>query len=182
MDASVWHCEPPLARLQLDSFQATLDATHPAAGLAHIALPSGQTLDANLLGLDVPLYRPEDAGALLECYAHGMDLVIAYQESALRPFRVDAVWRAIRPAPGDNFLAAVDLIVSVRTDLLDSQPAVMVQSAAAGDKTVTIARARSAAQHATDTAGRPASELGAGRWSGMRRLRVAGQRTELRRE
>jgi hypothetical protein len=134
MDAAVWQCEPPLARLQFGSFQATFDATRPASGLTRIAVPGGQMLDAMLLGLEMPLHRPGDAETLLECYAHGMDLVTTYKESAGRPLRVDAVWRAIRPTPGESFLAAVDLIVSVRTDLLESWPGVVVQSILRGTK------------------------------------------------
>ena len=41
---------------------------------------------------------------------------------------MDAVWRALRGGPAEAFLAAVDLIVSVRTELLDSRPEVVVQS------------------------------------------------------
>jgi hypothetical protein len=55
-------------------------------------------------------------------------MIVAYEESSRSPVRVDAVWRAVAPAAAANSLAAVDLIVSVRTHLLDTHPNLAVES------------------------------------------------------
>jgi hypothetical protein len=95
-------------------------------------------IDAELLGLEVPGRDPADAASLVEHYARGADLVAAYGADAPKaagtPLRVDAVWRAMEPAASDKFLAAVELLVSVRTDSRESRPAVVVQSALAASK------------------------------------------------
>ena len=128
MSASFWKCHEHVAHLDLDCFQATLDATRPADGLMLSGAPGDRAIHAKLLGLVLPRHRPGDVESLVECSARRDDMVIAYQGSTGRPFRVDAVWRALRGGPAEAFLAAVDLIVSVRTELLDSRPEVGVQS------------------------------------------------------
>ena len=126
MSVSPWRCEQHVAHLQLDPLRATLDAAHPARGLTL----AGQPVKGDLLGLEIPRQGPDDVQTLVDCYAHGPDLVTTSTESQGR-LRIDAVWRAIRPARGDRFLAGVELIVSARTDLLDSRPAVVVENALA---------------------------------------------------
>jgi hypothetical protein len=55
-------------------------------------------------------------------------LILAYEPSSHPPLRLDALWRATVPAADDRFLAALDLIISVRTQSLDIQPESRVQS------------------------------------------------------
>jgi hypothetical protein len=127
----MWTCDKNVAELQLDSFQATLDAARPGIGLVLCGPWGSQAIHAQLLGLAIALHRPGEVNWPGECYVRGDDLVVAYQESALRPLRplrVDAVWRALRPGPADRFLAAVELIVSVRTELPNSPAIAFAQS------------------------------------------------------
>ncbi len=131
MPAALWKCDKNVAELKLDSFHATLDAAQPGLGLTLDDPWGSHAICAQLLGLSVAPQRPGDVNWPAECYVRGDDLVVAYTESVLRPLsplRVDAVWRALRPGSADEFLAAVELIVSVRTELLDSPAVAFVQS------------------------------------------------------
>jgi hypothetical protein len=107
---------------------ARLDLTRPADGLLDIAVGAMPWHATRLLGVVVAPLPQDAADAPTESHVRGADLVVAYEASAHRPVRVDALWRAVAPAAGDQFLAAADLIVSVRTDLLDSRPELGVQS------------------------------------------------------
>jgi hypothetical protein len=133
MSAPHWTCEQHVAHLQLDQFRGIFDATKPADGLVLDAPVFGRAAGCKLLGLQINAESPGPAHGGLqtpsELYAHGADLVAVYNEPLGRPLRVDLLWRAIRPTSAEKFLAAVDLIVSVRTQLLESRPVVEVQSA-----------------------------------------------------
>jgi len=107
---------------------ARLDLTRPADGLLDVAVGAMPWHAARLLGVVAAPLSQNAADAPTESHIRGADLVVAYEASAHRPMRVDALWRAVAPAAGDKFLAAADLIVSVRTDLLDSRPELAVQS------------------------------------------------------
>jgi hypothetical protein len=62
-----------------------------------------------------------------ESYARGRDVIAVFEEAGQAPVRVDCLWRA--SAAGDPFLTAIDLVVSVRTQVLDSRPELAVASA-----------------------------------------------------
>jgi hypothetical protein len=71
--------------------------------------------------------------ANFDWHVRGQDLVVSYGDDASRPLWVDLLWRA---TPGDGrqaIVAALDLIVSVRTPLLDSRPRMSVVSELLGD-------------------------------------------------
>ncbi len=90
---------------------------------------SGHLLPAGpLLGVRFPIATAGQPGSLEEALARGPDLSASYRDSAAWPVRVDCRWRAIAPGPGDRWLAAVELLVSVHTDRLDSRPGLAVES------------------------------------------------------
>ena len=62
-----------------------------------------------------------------EHYVRSTDLIVAYEEFE-GPVRVDCLWRATEPATDDRFLAAIDLVISVRARTLDSHPELAVAS------------------------------------------------------
>ena len=106
---------------------ARLDLTRPADGLLDIVVVGKPWHAARLLGVVAAPLPEHAADTPTESHVRGADLVVAYEASAHRPVRVDALWRAVAPAVGDKFLAAADLIISVRTHLLDSRPELAVQ-------------------------------------------------------
>jgi len=128
MRESTWEFDATRARLLGDPLDGRLELTSPAEGLTGIRLGGADWIDARLLGLDWQTPVPIGPDALIERFCRGGDLVAAYGETANHPVRVDAVWRARRPSSRAGLLAAVELIVSVETSLLDALPALAVQS------------------------------------------------------
>ena len=128
MNASAWKLQVPRARLSLESFHAEVDATQPASGLVELGI--GETLlkDAQLLGVLLPAFRREDTETLIEFHGRGTDLVASYDATPDRPMQVDLLWHVFTPDNPAGPIAVVDLVVSVRTFLLQSQPRVTLQS------------------------------------------------------
>ncbi len=128
MRSAAWQQKGVMAVLQVGGLTAEMALSRPGDGLGNV-VATGHHLDAvSILGVafgqasDCPIVEP------VESYMRGTDLVVAYEEPGKWPVRVDGVWRATASAADDAFLAAMDLIVSVRTHLLDARPDVAVQS------------------------------------------------------
>ena len=64
----------------------------------------------------------------MSAYCRGDDLVAEYRATEDWPIRLDVTWRMVPPGGAGRILAGIDLILSVRTELLDSLPALAVQS------------------------------------------------------
>ena len=125
---TVWQLTGHAAAVRLKEFHAAVDLARPGDGLTEVLVAGRRLAGARLLGIAAPAIAGADNGRPSECFVRGPDLAVAYEESGQWPVCVDAVWRTTAPTPADNFLAAVDLIVSVRTPLLDSHPELVVQS------------------------------------------------------
>lgn len=121
-----WEVEGGLARLQMPGFAAMVSADHPANGLTDITVSDVPWPCARLLGVAAPSL-PGGTTVLVDWHARGADLVAAYEPTRQRPIRVDIVWRVLSASAG-GVLPSIDLIVSVRTELLDARPDVRVES------------------------------------------------------
>jgi hypothetical protein len=80
----------------------------------------GQALEGtNLLGVDLRGATTLSPG--IEHYARGGDLIATYDETPQRPLRAQVYWRA---AGGERLgvIAAIELLASVQTSLLDTCP------------------------------------------------------------
>jgi len=128
MHKPTWQLDGSRATLACEALAAQIDLASPAQGLAAIRLRGDGWVEAGLLGIRWQPHLPIGRDLLVERTARGAELLAAYQETPDHPVRVDALWRVRPPAPGDRFLAAVDLIVSVRTSLLDARPELSVRS------------------------------------------------------
>jgi hypothetical protein len=128
MPASTWDLRDRFGRCELDRWSAAVDLLRPDRGLTDLQCGSHRLSDTEILGLGGPATLGDQRGDLVECYHRGPDLIAAYRESPEWPVRVDAMWRAAPGAQGAPILAAVDLIVSVRTELLESWPELAVRS------------------------------------------------------
>ncbi len=123
MTAQTWFLESSRATLRIGPLAAALDLARPALGLSAVCY-HGQPLALSLLALEAPSLAQLDGASLLERYVQCDNLVAAYGESPSWPVRVDARWCAGVEGP----LAVLDLVVSVRTPLLDSRPEMAVQN------------------------------------------------------
>jgi hypothetical protein len=123
-----WQLEGHLARLQGDAFAANVDLARPGDGLLSVRVSGEPVREGSLLALTPPLPASGSLGLPSEHYARGADLVAVYEESASWPIRADVLWRALPPDTAQGVLAAIDLVVSVRTSLLESRPELVVRS------------------------------------------------------
>ena len=142
MQTVAWQCEGHEARLRLAELAASVRADRPGEGLGQVSVLDHPWPGARLLG--VAAMSPDGAADPLDWHLCGTDLAAAYVDSLDPAVRIDLVWRTIRPGGVDRFLAAVDLIVSLRTERLESRPEVVVESLLPG---------------ATVTADRPAADF-----------------------
>jgi hypothetical protein len=128
MHGEEWQLKGRTAVLRLGGLSAAIATLRPGDGLVNLVAGGQQLAAPRLLGVVLGQAPDSPVADSIEDYVRGTDLVVAYDASSRRPLRVDVVWRAIAPTTSGNFLAAVDLIVSVRTHLLDIHPEVAVQS------------------------------------------------------
>jgi hypothetical protein len=142
---AAWQLDQYQARLFQEHFTATVNLLRPAEGI-HDVDAAGEFADAHLLGVDVPSCDcaadslTDRANLVIGKHVRGSDLVAVFRETPQWPVRVELLWRwaASRPA---GVLAAVELIVSVATELLDSRPALTVRTALAADEVLRLADA-----------------------------------------
>ena len=128
MGAPLWQLQGHVARLHLGPLRATIDLSRPADGLTEVCLDSRPLAGARLLAVVTAAAAAGDAGTLIDRYVRSTELVAAYEESAAGPVRVDALWRGAAPTAAGPPVAALDLVVSVRTQRFDSRPELVVQS------------------------------------------------------
>jgi len=157
MQLPAWRLENHRAELELNSWRIALDVAHPEQGLSlyeDVAHDITQSTAA-LRVLGVALSDGE-AGetSIAECYVRGEDLVATYTIPRLAT-RVQIYWRAIGDAFADDTFSdydgdksevgAIDLQVSVQTDVLDASPRVSTRSVLACDRAFRLLSPRSAA-------------------------------------
>jgi hypothetical protein len=115
----VWRVVGSEARLKIPQFTASVDLTQPQLGVAELSLCGRQLAGVHLLeihtldALDIPPLRLQDY------YVRGADLVACYEELG-RDVRVQVYWRAMSDTT--PAIAGLELIVSVQTDSLSSDP------------------------------------------------------------
>ena len=123
-----WQLRELAAELQCGGLVAEIAPLRPSDGMVNVVVAGHRLAAARLLGIAVGPSVESQSTALIERYVRGADLVVAYEESGQWPVRVDAVWRVAAAAAADKFVAGIDLIVSVRTHLLDACANLAVQS------------------------------------------------------
>jgi hypothetical protein len=112
------------ARLSQERFQATVDCWNPQDGLRDVQIDDQPLAGVNALRLELPaITRGDD----VERYVRGGDLIASYADRPFPRMRSEVYWRAAAHQR-HGALAAVELIASLQTDLLDSHPELAVQS------------------------------------------------------
>ncbi len=128
MTAYPWKLEEHQARLQLGGLTARVQLARPGEGLVDLAITGLHPSRLRLLGVTIPFFVPGDTGSIIEQHVRGPDLVLSYRESESCPVRVDALWRGRLPEADDPFVAAVELVISVRTYLQQAGPQLSIRS------------------------------------------------------
>jgi hypothetical protein len=118
-----WQVTASLAKLQAGLLAGQLDLSHLAAGLRGIQWNGHPCDDFEVLRTSITT-----DSQLLDCYIRGTDLVATYSQSGTCAVAPHCYWR-LRHHSQFNAVA-IEMILSVQTDLLDSQPAAVVRSMA----------------------------------------------------
>jgi hypothetical protein len=119
---SPWELNDYEARLRLGLLDARTDVRAPYSGLT----TSLGTSKLKLFRVELPPAKDERVDAAPECYVRGPDLVSTYVQDERRQIRGQVYWRAFEW--GESRASALELIVSVQTSLLDSDPTLHVRS------------------------------------------------------
>ena len=119
--------EHNLARVQLERFAAVVDPGNPAGGLGEVRVDGRELSAFRPLGVELSADKPRDAQADVERYVRGGDLVVTYADRPAPAMRAQLYWRA-GAHDRRGAIAAIELVVSVQTSLLDSFPALAVRT------------------------------------------------------
>jgi hypothetical protein len=122
----MWQSQGTTADLRIGPFSGRLDLRRPAQGLVGLHL-QGRAL-ARMAVLQVrsgsaPAGQEEE---LLDSFVRGADLIATYSQAPDRTIVPQIYWRAIEHA--DLTAVGVELVLSVRTELLDDDPKMFVGS------------------------------------------------------
>lgn len=128
MYAVPWQLRERTAVLQSGGLLAEIISLRPSDGMVNIVVAGRRLAEARLLGIAVDPDHQRPIAGPSEVHIRGADLVVACEEPGQWPLHVDAVWRAVAATTCGEFLAGVDLIVSVRTHVLDAHPNLTVES------------------------------------------------------
>lgn len=122
----MWKSDGSLAELQTDRLIAQVQLRQPALGLHAITLraphETAQLREARLLGLTLP--GGAEVEEIHDSWLRGNDLVVVYAATARRALQPEIYWRSLVSA--DAF--GLELIMSVKTHLLDDNPEIEVVS------------------------------------------------------
>jgi hypothetical protein len=122
-DVASWKFNRPIAELRSGSLVAKVDVTQPQLGLHEVCMHSCSAT-GNLLSLSSGSSIVWPAG-LSDAYVRGGDLVATYSPGSGWPYAPSIYWRV---ESRDSALAAISLLVSIQTDLLDTHPLVHASS------------------------------------------------------
>jgi hypothetical protein len=136
-----WRLDARTARLRLTRLSAAVHPLEPALGLCELRI-DGRPISAACRPLGVELVggakRPEPAA--VEEYVRGGDLVATYADCPAPQLRSQIYWRAMSHRT-DGAIAAIELMVSVQTSLLDSSPSLATRSTLSVDGAVRLSSA-----------------------------------------
>jgi hypothetical protein len=136
MSSGSWHVEANSARLELERASLVITPLDPAAGLTRLHLDKRPFAGVHPLQVDLQRVETQRA-AEIDFYVRGNDLIANYAERPAPAMRTQIYWRSA-PLSADGALAAVEVLVSVQTDLLDSCPQVVMQSQIAACETLRL--------------------------------------------
>lgn len=125
MSGVFWQLADSVAKLRLGRLHGELKLTRPDLGVGQLTV-DGIPRDADHV-LGVEFLRPDVAPSVPQSFCRGGSLDATYAPSPTWPVCVESRWQATDGSTA-NVLAAIDAVVSVRTELLDSQPALVVSS------------------------------------------------------
>jgi hypothetical protein len=137
MSPTPWQLDKYRGHLSLGELSGTVNLLAPDQGLQ--LRWRGEPLAALAVGL--PTVAEPRATSTLDCWFRGGDLVSTYSQSEDRATRGQVYWRAHECSQNDQQHPALDLIASVQTSFLDSDPALNVYSRIAAREVLRLSSA-----------------------------------------
>jgi hypothetical protein len=152
MQNSPWQIQDHVARLTTEQMSAEIDLLNPAGGATVTSAANVAITDVILfrVGLPATTHSGREGASPVEFFARGNDLIAIYSERPDHPFRAQICWRLIAWQNGGesvkelSHFAALELILSIQTSLLDSDPAVEVETQLAARQASQLADTASA--------------------------------------
>lgn len=129
MNQAHWQSDGSIARFNADRVKAVVEfASHRGV---QIILADQRQLRLRVLGFTFGGGSSKESAT--DVYVRGTDLVATYDESAERPIRAQAYWRRLEAGQFceghlDSVLVAIELVLSVNTSLLDSDPQATIET------------------------------------------------------
>jgi hypothetical protein len=127
MPSELWHAQEHLVLLALARLSASVDPLRPDRGLHDVRIDAQPLAGAALLEVDLPPVDAAAAPTQIEVVRRGGDLSIAYSDRPQSAMSAQIYWRAASHT-SSGALAAIELVVSVETSLLDSNPTIFISS------------------------------------------------------
>ncbi len=140
----MWRLENKKALLRNPTWTLELDVESPETGLSDLAIsgpgpeqvPVFQRFGAKLLQIQSPNQDSIGRPVCESVYVRGADLVATYRMSKAYEICWQIYWREL--AAEEDTIGGIELIVSVQTDLLDSDPRLYVGSRIANSAFVSL--------------------------------------------
>jgi hypothetical protein len=121
-----WDIQGTLARLSTGILAGEIDVAFPWRGFQ----PAASVREGiALFKVHTRAHALDEPETLVEYYQRGVDLVATYAQTVERNTRPQVYWRVIEhPLGDDTSAAALEVIVSSQTSLLESQPLTILES------------------------------------------------------
>jgi hypothetical protein len=117
-----WQENAGSVALHMERFAAALDPRHPASGIASVLVDGVAFDEFHALGLELV-----SSGDAAEHYIRGGDLIASYVNRPAPEMRSEAYWR-VESHARFGAIAAIELVASVQTSLLDGSPLLSTRS------------------------------------------------------
>jgi len=126
MSGLSWNFNNGIANLDSGDLSARVDPANPWRGLHQISMAGNPMPGMSLLGVesdsDLDRTPPSDL------YVRGTDLIACYESVSQRPLHPHLYWRELGQPNPPGVMAGLELVVSVQTHLLDSDPKLSICS------------------------------------------------------
>ena len=128
----MWRISGNNALWESERLQAAVALSFPARGLSLMRLGGSHPEQMGLSQVNIPSRDPDAPQPVEDHYVRGADLIVTYGEAVHSPVHPQVYWRIVDDVAASD-LIVVDTIVSNQTQLLDTDPRMMIACTLSGD-------------------------------------------------
>lgn len=114
----IWFVEKETARLETATLACEIELHRPSTGLRQLKLNGRAVAHCEPLQVSPEPPAPKGGETLIESYVRGNDLIATYAQTPSRTVQPTYYWQGLEAGP----LVGVELMVSMQTSLLASDP------------------------------------------------------------